>query len=238
MNQNRITINQSRPIIIKIGGSVLFDDQGTFKTELMNDIMDTIAYLIEKQYKIGLVVGGGLPTRRLVNNLKHVISNQFELDHLSILLTQLHATIVKMLLKNYTSQLVKSYDELVGYNFEHNDLLIMGGIIPGQSTNGATAMCAEAINASIIFNFFNYDKIKTINPTESKDGADLDCITFDELAKLINNYKQSPGHYELFDANALNFVKRSKIPILFVNGNTPKKIIKYINGSQVGTIVQ
>ena len=83
-------ITKANKLLIKIGGSLLYDEYLNFKTEIILNICDMITKLIEKNYIVNLVIGGGRLSRHLVSNLKNVGLNTIDLDHMSIMATRIH----------------------------------------------------------------------------------------------------------------------------------------------------
>ena len=224
-------------LTIKLGGSLLYDDQLRIKFNVIIELKSLIQDLIESGDQINLVVGGGKISRHYVKQLKNTMSNA-HLDHLSILLTRINLFIVQQTLSDFSSCLVMNYDELITPSMM--SLRVIGGMYPGQSTNGTAALVAEITNSCVLINLFEYDGIHDIDPknnSSNKDPKLLHEITYQELSDMISKFKQSPGHYELFDHNALNIVKRSNIPVVFLNGNHLDSVRTYLQGKSIGTKV-
>lgn len=228
----------NRRFLIKFGGSILYDKQNRLNINLLKQFRDEILKLVERGYQIAVVIGGGRVTRNLVSDLKEESLSHTELDHLSIMMTQVHATILRMLFgNNAIKRDFSTYNELLEFSWESSKVLVIGGLFPGQSTNGTTAICSELLQVEYFFNLFGYDHISSNDPTNGNPRELLSNISYEELGRLIKNFKQMLGHYELFDHNALQFVKRSSIPVIFLNGMEPELISSYLNSNNIGTKV-
>ncbi|MCY3410074.1 MAG: hypothetical protein INQ03_00425 [Candidatus Heimdallarchaeota archaeon] len=226
-----------KSITIKFGGSVLYNSNKEIDVELIKKYGEIISKLNSQGIKVSLVVGGGITTRNFVKQLKSDISNKAKLDHISIRITQLHVEIVRMILEDVTEKMdFTSYNDLISYSWEYK-VPVIGGLYPGQSTNGTAAMVSEVLESDLLVNCFGYDHIASKDPTEFDDGEKLAALTYDQLSKFIEDQLQEPGHYELFDKIALNTVKRSEIPVLFVNGRKPEQILKFLQGMKIGSLV-
>lgn len=217
-------------IIIKLGGSVLYQD-GKLNTKLITDYKPIISEL-KKSYNIAIIVGGGKLSRDMVNALADQLSN-VELDEISIMSTHIHARIVSFLLK---MDYIKDYRDLYKIRLK-SSLIVTGGFYPGQSTNGAAATVSEILDAKILFNLFNYDFVSANNPEEGFEPERIKSMNYLRLKTLNSSFKQQPGHYELFDHQASNICERSNIKIVFLNGKFPKQLTKYIINEDIGTTV-
>ncbi len=234
-------ISKANKLLIKIGGSLLYDEYLNFKTEIILNICDMITKLIEKNYIVNLVIGGGRLSRHVVSNLKNVGLNTIDLDHMSIMATRIHADMLSMILsKKYDINNIKNYEELLyktNEKGENSKINIVGGLFPGQSTNAVAAMAAETFGSDLIINMFSFDYIVKNFNQENSETKRISKLNYVELNEIIDEIEQSPGHYELFDHSALNFVKRSKIPVLFLNGNNIDNIFDALKGGDIGTIL-
>jgi uridylate kinase len=80
-----------------------------------------------------------------------------------------------------------------------------------------------------------YDK----NPEKHSDAVKLERITFSLLERIIlDNAKQTPGEYGLFDLKAVRRAKKLKIPVIFIDGTDPEEILRAVEGTQGGTEVR
>ncbi len=220
-------------IVIKYGGSLLYDEHMKFNSNAVEKITEVVNQLYP-EHKVCVVTGGGRLTRMYSNALSSL--NMGELDMVAIGVTRLHSYIFsRYLAKSVPVRHISNYEELLG---TWDSVITTGGFYPGQSTNGTAATCAELLGADLLVNFFNYDRVHSDDPESNTDVEPLSRVTYSRMRELIRKFHQAPGHYELFDTNALNTVERSKIPVIFLNGRNPSNILKHLKGEEVGTLME
>ncbi len=231
-------------IVIKYGGSQLYDESGTILPERFKLLAELIIRLCDTGISTYVVLGGGKPTRDIVQKFsRSLVNSKFglnatQLDHISIEVTRIHSQLLRFMLSGkMETRFVTRYEELFDEVLP-STVTVAGGLFPGQSTNGTAALVSEAVEADLLVNFFGFDNIHSEDPTTNRKGKTLTSLSYEDLNKLISGFKQEPGHYELFDLLALNYVKRSKIPVLFLNGNNPLKLKEYLSGTKLGTLVK
>ena len=113
-------------------------------------------------------------------------------------------------------------------------VVLMGGLIPGQSTNAVAALAAETVNAETLFNATNVDGVYDHDPKES--GAKrFDTITIAELKKVLSGGGTKAGEYKLFDSVAIRVVERSKIPTVIFDGGDSDNLTRVFRGEKIGT---
>ena len=72
----------------------------------------------------------------------------------------------------------------------------------------------------------------------SPDASPYDKLSYEELSTIINRNEQTPGNYALFDKLGMDVVRRSKIKLVFLNGYHPEYVKEFLEGKNLGTIVQ
>ncbi len=218
-------------IVIKISGSLLFPPDKKYYEK----IRDSIEKIINKGYKIGIVVGGGPLARSYINSLRELNVQESILDILGIESARLNALSLSSALQPYSIPKVpKDLSEAIEI-FSNNLIPILGGLQPGHSTNAVSMILAESLNAKVVINMLNnVDGVYTGNPNDPLSKK-LDKITYKEMEELIKNMDQVAGGYELLDHVAFELIKRSKIKVIFINGKDPENLLKIIEGEKIGT---
>jgi len=112
----------------------------------------------------------------------------------------------------------------------------MGGVQPGQSTNAAAAMAAEAMHADLV-NATDVDGVYTADPRKDPTARKLDVVTPEELMRILAAEGTKAGEYALMDPVAIQVIRRSKIPVTIVDGRDPMNIDKALHGKRIGTKV-
>jgi uridylate kinase len=79
-----------------------------------------------------------------------------------------------------------------------------------------------------------YDK----DPQENKDATPYDEMSYSQFAELIYHNEQLPGTYALFDHIGVDVMRRSNIPLVFIDGDHPEYVIDVMEGKSRGTIIR
>ena len=225
-------------VVLKIGGSLLYNPDGDLNTELIENYLEVINRLIDKAYQILIVVGGGKLARKIIKVSRKIGGNFTYQDLLGVEASRMHALLFISALKNHAYGAVpRSFDEALKA-LSTNKIVVSGGLQPGQSTNAVSALLAELWEADIVINLSDVEKVYDKDPDKYSDAKAFDKLTMDEFYSIIIKQEEEPGNYALFDKVGCEILKRSKKKIAFVNGRNPENILKVLNNEQVGTIVE
>jgi uridylate kinase len=99
--------------------------------------------------------------------------------------------------------------------------IVMGGLVPGYSTDAVAATVAELFDSELYI-ITDVDGVYTDDPAENPDAEKLESIDIDELITKVSGHNQ-PGKYDVVDEAALQTVKRSNLDAKLVEG-TPENI--------------
>ena len=223
--------------VIKIGGSVLFDDVGSIKIDLIRNWIEIIEELQNQDHQVAIVVGGGKPARQFSKIARDLGAPNSYQDLIGIEAARQNARLLISGLPSAYPDPPSSYQEFIKVA-AHQSLVVVGGFQPGQSTNAVAAILAEEIGADYLFNMSNISKVYDKDPEEYPDAKPFDKLTYSEFEQLLVANEQLPGTYALFDNVGLEIVKRSKIKLTFLDGSHPEYIPKLLSGKSLGTVVE
>ncbi len=222
---------------ISLGGSIVSKKSG-----VNVPFIRAFAKLLKSyknRYKFIVVVGGGYANSLYVKTTRSIISNHSVLDQIGIAFTRINALIVKDLFSdlNVYQNVVTSLEELK-MALGTSDVIIMGGLVPGISTDAVAILSCEVTNGKVLVNVsreaFVYDR-----PPEEKGARKLPVMTHDQLIELAYRYDtrvaKSPF---IFDLVASKLAKRANIKIRFVDDSIQNLRLamdgKFHSGSIVG----
>jgi uridylate kinase len=118
-------------------------------------------------------------------------------------------------------------------------ILVGGGYKPGTSTDYRAVIFAKNMRADLIINATDVDGIYDKNPKTEPSARKIPELTFKQLEEIIlENTKQLPGDYSLFDLKAVRLASKLKIPVVFIDGRDPREIVKAIRGEHSGSVVK
>ncbi len=219
--------------VIKLTGKLFSKEH----VSQIKEIVDILRKQVKQGSTVVVVTGGGKVAREYVSLGSELGISQAGLDLLGIESSRLNALILALLINEYAYlPIPRSVDEVMNA-LRSSKLVITGGLQPGQSTNAVSAIIAELLGADLLINATVVDGVYDKDPKLYSDAKLLKEITVAELEKVIRQTYE-PGHYELLDPLALMIIKRSKIPLVFVNALKPYTILKVMNNDRsVGTWV-
>jgi uridylate kinase len=224
-------------LVIKIGGSLLFDEDEQFDIARYQGFANVIRQVKELGYSIVLVIGGGVLAKLLVNKGKSLGANRDALDQLGIAATWVCAQLMIAALQDVAFPTPIMSEEQLASLQNDERLLILGGLRPGQSTNAVAAQVAELTNSKILLNVTDVDGVYDSDPKKSNQAKLLPEITVNQLRKIITPLENEPGTYPLFDQEALDIIQRAQIEVWFINGRIPENIVHALEKGKIGTRV-
>jgi uridylate kinase len=220
--------------VLKIGGSLLYDDDGQVRIDRFREYADSIKSLVKDGHSLVVVVGGGKPARIYISAARVLGANEAQCDWLGIKAARNNAELLSAALGDLAyPKIIDDYDELeVAVSL--GKVVLLGGMVPGQSTNAVAAASAELIHADMLFNATNVDGVYDRNPDE-KGAKKLDSVDITQLRAILSTEGTKAGQYNLFDPVAIGIVERSKIPTVIFNGNDTGNLKKAFNNEKIGT---
>ncbi|MEM7819580.1 MAG: hypothetical protein QXD48_02010 [Candidatus Aenigmatarchaeota archaeon] len=211
-------------IVIKIGGSMAFDENGP-KIRYLEKLVPILKKIKNKNQLI-VSIGGGKFIRKYLKNVKGKISNE-EIEWIFVDLLKANVRLLSNLLN------MKPIFDLKSVNKKTSG--VIGGIMPGRSTDANAAICAEKINADLFIKLTNVSGIYDKDPNKYKRAKKLKKILFSDLNKLKT--KTSPGNYGILDPMAIDIIRKNRIRTIIINGKNPKNILDVIHGKNIGTVI-
>ncbi len=222
--------------VLKLGGSLLYDETGEVITYRVRDYAATINALVEKGNNFVVVVGGGRPARSFISAARTLGASEAQCDWLGIKLARHNAELLCAALGDTAyPKIAETLDELEVATCTGR-VVLMGGLTPGQSTNAVAALAAETTRADLLLNATNVDGVYDKDPSEA-GAKKLESVEISELKKILSGGGTRAGEYKLFDPVALRVVERSKIKTIIFDGKDSKNLRRLVEGEKVGTTV-
>jgi len=186
--------------------------------------------------QIVVVTGGGSIARSYVAAARELGASEFVCDQIGIHVSRLNARLLLASLGDSAfPEVPERFEDLVKYA-SSGLIVVMGGLQPGQSTNAAAALAAEAMHANLV-NATDVDGVYTADPHKDPNAKKLDVVTAEELMRILAGDGIKAGEYALMDPVAIQIIRRSKIPMIIVDGRDPMNIDKALHGKRIGTKV-
>jgi uridylate kinase len=223
-------------VVLKLGGSLLYDDDGQLMIARIREYAHSVKSLLKGGHTMVIVVGGGRPAREFITAARELGASEAQCDWLGIKLARNNAELLCAALGDVAyPKIVEDLDELEVAAREAK-VVLMGGLIPGQSTNAVAAVAAETVGADMLLNATNVDGVYDRDPSE-KGAKKLDSVSVEELESILSGAGTKAGEYKLFDPVAIRVVGRSKMPTVIFDGSLPDNLTRILKGEKIGTHV-
>ncbi len=226
--------------VVKIGGSLLFDDNLNVNVAKIQEFVDFI-----KQNATSIdcvVVGGGKIARLYINAMAGTRPNQAIQDILGIKVAKLNALALASIVGADVAYqgVAGSVEELLRVkSLVPGKVVFLGGFEVGQSTTSVACEVAEALGEGLVVGT-DVDGIYTKDPDKHKDAKKLDEIHAGEVARILglgDAANQQAGEYRILDQVSLGIIGRSKIRVRIVKGDLAS-LQAALDGEKVGTLVK
>ncbi len=209
----------NRKIVVKMGGSLLFDSD----LSIRSDIMTQLSAIFQESPNIAaIIVGGGKIARIYIQAAREFHADESQCDTFGIGASQLNASLVITALgeKAYPKPITHPSEVAIAAQF--NKILVAGGFIPGQSTTSVTFQIAEILNATDVVILTDVDGIYDKDPHKHTDAKKFDEISIPQLEEVIygqgGNTQATAGEYRILDAVSLQILKRSRFSVCLTDG--------------------
>ncbi|MFW9895553.1 MAG: UMP kinase [Candidatus Thorarchaeota archaeon] len=229
-------------IVIKLGGSLLFTDDNNIDVNKITEFTN----LLKDNKNIGTIIiicGGGLIARKYINTVRSLGGSESTADIFGIEVSRINAKLLIASLENHAyPQVPKSIEEL-SLALLFKNIIVMGGLQPGQSTTSVALEVAEFIGAEEVVILTDVQGIFDKDPNRFDDAKLKEFLTYAELGELIlnfeNNKQAAAGEYRIFDFVSLQILKRSNIKVIVTSGKDLNQFKKILDGEKeiIGTII-
>lgn len=219
--------------MVSIGGSILIP--GNNDSEYITKLAEMLKAICNEA-QIAIVVGGGKTARYYAETGRALGGNEYQLDILGIGATRLNAQLLSLALGDMPDRVSEDPQDLA-LRSSLGKIVVMGGTVPGHTTDAVAAMVAEAMGADRIVNATSVDAVYTDDPRKNPDAKKILGMTIDELGDIV--YKEhGASKSSVFDPLGVKIAKESKIDIMIVDGRNIDELRNAILGKKInGTVV-
>jgi uridylate kinase len=215
-----------KSIVINIGGSVVFS--GKIDKTYINDLKDLLIKICS-YHKIYLIIGGGKIAREYIEFGRSQNLNEKILDEIGIDVTRTNAKLFSNILGISNKSIPISTKEALKLN---NPIVVMGGTIPGHSTDLVGAELASKLNAEKFIIATNVDGVYDKDPNKYKDAKKFKEINIDSLIEKYGTDWTSAGKNMVIDGPALKIIKESRLSTYVINGKKISELEKVIENKE------
>lgn len=222
-------------IVLSLGGSLV--NPGTPDSQYVSSLVRLLRGL---NYKFAIVVGGGRLARQWAEAARKKGASEFEADEVAIKATKKNSQfVIDHIKKDVNRKVCETFDEARKAAKSHR-FVVMGGTIPGITTDSDAVLLAECLGAKRIINLSNIDAVYSDNPVRNPNAKKFHKMDYQQMIDLAGkNDMRTAGTHFVFDFLACKLIARSKIEAHFVHGKNFLDVRKAIEGRpHGGTVVK
>lgn len=220
-------------VVLSLGGSLV--NPGKPDPQYVSSL---VRVLRSTTHRFGIVVGGGRLARQWAEAARKKGATQFEADEAAIEATKKNAQFVIDTIKKDVNRVVCQNFESAREQSKRHRFVVMGGTIPGITTDSDAVLLAECLKAKRVINLSNIDGIYSDNPVRNHNAKKFPHMGYAQLIDLAGkNDMRKAGTHFVFDFLACKLIARSKIEAHFIHGKNLLDVRKAVEGRQHGGTV-
>ncbi len=228
---SKVNVVRDLGAVLSLGGSVVASPE--INLEFVRGFASLVKRLRGDGYRLAVVVGGGRVAREYITAARSLGAEESFCDELGILATRMNARIIIAALGEEAYQHVPESVEEVK---EWEKVIVMGGTVPGHTTDAVAAMLAAKLKAELLVNATNVDGIYSADPRKNPDARKYDSITVEELASLVGEEHRA-GISTVLDPKAVRIIREHRIKTLVIKGELSRIEAALRGGEHLGTEV-
>jgi uridylate kinase len=214
-------------VVVSIGGSVLVPDLDDDRVAAYADVVESLA----TDHTLGVVAGGGPVAREYIEIARREDANEGVLDQLGIDTTRLNARLLLAALDpDVAAPTVPTDYEEAAEALHRDDVTVMGGVVPAQTTDAVASALAEYVGADRLVFGTSVDGVYDADPDADPDAERYDELAAGDLVELVARGESlgSAGSNAPIDLLATKVIQRSGIPAAVVDGTDPEAVARAV----------
>ncbi len=220
-------------LVVSIGGSVLTSN---LDPERIRKYASSIQALAE-EHTTYIVVGGGRIARDYITAARDLGANEVECDIIGIDMTRINAKLLIAALDSTAYPVpLTSYQDARNAALS-GKVVVMGGLIPGQTTDAVSAVLAEYVGADLLINATSVDGVYTADPNRDSKAEKISSMTPSQLVDIVMKINMSAGSNSPLDPLAAKIIQRCGIKTIVIDGREPENINEAAAGRHNGTLI-
>ena len=221
-------------VIVSIGGSVLAPDLQADRVDAHADVIDG---LVDDGHEVAAVVGGGGVARQYIRTARDLGATEYDLDALGIDVTRLNARLLITALESSATPEPAESHEAARASLRRGEVAVMGGTIPGHTTDAVAALLAEMAGADLLVYATSVPGVFSADPNVDNEAERFDELTAAELVDVIASVETTAGSNAPVDLLAAKIIERSGLRAVVLDGSEPSRVADAVAGDARGTEV-
>ena len=226
--------------VIALGGSLLRPEEER-KGEWLNELVMMTQRVIAQEHRVIFVIGGGAPAREHIEMARSFITASDRLDMIGIAATRLNACMLQQIFiakgLDVSDQIPTTVQQAAGCISSHS-IVVMGGTIPGQTTDTVAVEVAVEVQASHCIVATNVSHVYTKDPRVHPDARPIEKMTLEELSHLCGPSLE-PGQSTVVDPVAIRRAMDGNMRISVLDGRDANRLRMAMDHQPfIGTVIE
>ncbi len=218
-------------VVLSIGGSILAKDLDPTTFAAYAEALREIS----EEHGLVVITGGGVAARKYINAARSIGANEVVCDFIGIDVTRLNAQLLIAALGNAAyPEPPQTYKE-AELAMASGKIVVMGGVIPGQTTDAVSAVLAEYLNADLMVIATSVDGVYTADPMRDPNAKRFDVMTAKELLDVVISTEMKAGSRSPVDPLAAKIIERCNIETIVMDGQDPASITDVVQQECIKT---
>jgi uridylate kinase len=188
-------------------------------------------------------VGGGLPAREGIELAKSCVKNPRRLDEIGIAGTRLNATVLQQVLLEIGCDVAPTVPSTIDEAralLEAHHVVIMGGTVPGHTTDTVAVKLASAVHARHCIIATNVSHVYSKDPRVHDDAVAIHEMTLAELAAITGiGEPLEPGASAVVDPVAVKVATEAGLDLAVLDGRDISQLDRALDGELFeGTLIR
>ena len=188
--------------------------------------------LKRKGYELLVVVGGGNVARMYIDVAREFRATNAYCDTVGVDVTRLNARLLIAALGEVAEQNPITTFEASIRAMLRGKIPVMGGTVPGHTTDAVAAELADSSKSDLLIFFTNINGVYTADPKVNPRARKLDTMDSRQLLELVGNVKMEPGVLVIIDPIGAKIIDRSGIKTLVLGKHEIPRLQKILEGAE------
>jgi uridylate kinase len=211
-------------VVLSVGGSILAKD---LKPESFRAYAVALKELA-KENTVVVVTGGGTAARDYINVARSVGCNEVECDYIGIDVTRLNAKLLISALGDAAYPQPPHDYVQAREAISSGKIVVMGGVIPGQTTDAVAAILAEYLRADLFVIATAVDGVYTADPKQYPTAKKYEVMSPKELVSIVMTIEMKAGSKSPVDPLAAKIIERCNIETIVMDGTDAQHVLQAI----------
>ncbi|MEK9651516.1 MAG: UMP kinase [Poseidonia sp.] len=229
--------------VVALGGSLLRPEEAEARAMWMGQWRQLVVHLEGNGRRVAFVVGGGLPAREGIELAKSCVKNPRRLDEIGIAGTRLNATVLQQVLLEIGCDVAPTVPSTIDEAralLEAHHVVIMGGTVPGHTTDTVAVKLASAVHARHCIIATNVSHVFSKDPRVHDDAEAIHEMTLAELAAITGiGDPLEPGASAVVDPVAVRVATEAGLDLAVLDGRDISQLDRALDGELFeGTLIR